>query len=164
MSKGYFDSLPWYPFLCQKFLNTILFWFQNSSPEISEPRFCFGAQFLCKKSLNINLVLVPNFLARNISTPIWFFLLNEFLWQMREPCGSWLMRGKMCCWSALCLSTDGLSYSHTSNLSSVNIDFLVQKSLGFWFWLYWFSGAKKPWILILVVLGFLLPKDPQIGL
>jgi hypothetical protein len=68
-----------------------------SLPEISEPQSGFGAQFLCKKSLNINLVLVPNFLARNFSTPIWFLLLNEYLWQMREPHGTWLMRGKMCC-------------------------------------------------------------------
>jgi hypothetical protein len=129
-------------FFTRNFWTPIWFWYPVSLQKISEHQFGFGAQFPCQKFLNTNLVL----------------LLNEFLWQKGEPRGSWLMRGKMCCWSALCLSTDGLSYSHTSNLSSVNIDFLVQKSPGFWFWLYWFSGAKKPWILILVVLGFLLPK------
>jgi hypothetical protein len=83
----------------------------TSLPEISEHQFGFGAKilhqkflnpnlvlvlsFFARNTLNINLVLVPNFLARNFSTPIWFLLLNKFLWQMREPHGSWLMRWKI---------------------------------------------------------------------
>jgi hypothetical protein len=37
---------------------------------------------------------VPNFLAIIFSTPIWFLLMNEFIWEMKEPHGSRLMRGK----------------------------------------------------------------------